>query len=117
MRVGRNLYILRPAHVDGDVFALTNFDQGFVADCEVSWDGSKIIFARRLNDEERNYGEVPYQKAKLKAKHERQLGGPTDPWWRTYDNLTMYRYRWSAHSKPWAYDTLRSCRPARENRS
>jgi HEAT repeat protein len=85
MRIGRNLYVLRPARIGGEVFALTNFGHGFVADCEVSWDGSKIIFARRLNDEERNYSEVPYQKAELKTESERRLGGPTDPWWHIWE--------------------------------
>jgi HEAT repeat protein len=85
MRVGRNLYVLHPARPDGEVFALTNFEKGFVADCEVSWDGNKIIFARRLNDEERNYSEVPYQKAELKEKSERGLGGLTDPWWHIWE--------------------------------
>jgi HEAT repeat protein len=80
-RVGRNLYILRPAEPRGNVTPLTNFKNGFVADCELSWDGKKVIFSRRLNNEARNYREVPYQEARLKNRGEPLLGGPDDPWW------------------------------------
>jgi HEAT repeat protein len=81
MRVGRNLYVLRPARPDGKVTPLTNFQDGFVADCELSWDGKRIIFSRRLNGEDRNYSDVPYQKARLKGPDEPLLGGDDDPWW------------------------------------
>lgn len=64
---------------------LTNFDDGFVADCEVSWDGKRIIFARRRNGENRNYREVPYEEAKLKASDEPRWGGPDDPWWHIWE--------------------------------
>lgn len=46
-RPGDNLYLLQPAAPDGKVTALTAFDGGYVADCEVSWEGSHVIFARR----------------------------------------------------------------------
>lgn len=58
-RLGNNLYVLRPANSRGKVTQLTHFKDGYVADCEVSWDGSKIIFAHR--------------------------GGDTDPWWHIYE--------------------------------
>ena len=51
-RIGDNLHILRP---DGTVTQLTNFTDGYVADCEVSWDAKRIIFAKR--------------------------GGKDNPWW------------------------------------
>lgn len=85
MRVGYNLYKLRPVAPGGTVTPLTNFEDGFVADCEVSWDGGKIIFARRLNGDERNYKEVRYQKAQLKKPGEPLLGGPDDPWWHIWE--------------------------------
>jgi len=51
-RIGDNLHIFRP---DGTVTQLTNFTDGYVADCEVSWDGKRIIFSKR--------------------------GGKDNPWW------------------------------------
>jgi HEAT repeat protein len=57
-RLGRNLYRLDPPYAAGRVVALTTFTDGYVADCEVSWDGKRIIFARR--------------------------GGDADPWWHLY---------------------------------
>jgi hypothetical protein len=85
MRVGRNLYILRPAAPDGKVIPLTYFKDGLVADCEVSWDGKRVIFSRRLNGETRNYSQVAYQKAKLKDPDEPLLGGSGDPWWHIWE--------------------------------
>ncbi|MHC4843974.1 MAG: HzsA-related protein, partial [Planctomycetota bacterium] len=85
MRIGRNLHILRPAKPDGKVTPLTTFTEGFVADCEVSWDGKKVIFARRINDEERNYEEVPYKKAELQKAELTQLGCKDDPWWHIWE--------------------------------
>ena len=85
MRTGRNLYTLRPATTDGEVAPLTNFKTGFVADCEVSWDGKKIIFARRLNDEFGNYKQVRYEKAVLKKPGEPMTGGDDDPWWHVWE--------------------------------
>lgn len=85
MRVGRNLYTLRPAAPGGKVTPLTNFKDGFVADCEVSWDGKRIIFSRRLNDEERNYSQVKYQKASSRGPGEPLWGGKDDPWWHIYE--------------------------------
>ncbi len=85
MKIGRNLYILRPASEEGKVTALTSFKSGFVADCEVSWDGKKIIFSRRLNDEDRHYSKVPYQKATLKDPSLPLLGWKDDPWWHIWE--------------------------------
>ncbi len=58
-RLGRNLCVLKPGTVEGKVIALTHFDEGYIADCEVSWDGSRIVFARR--------------------------GGLKDPWWHIWE--------------------------------
>jgi HEAT repeat protein len=58
-RLGDNLYTLSSMQPDAKVTQLTHFQEGYVADCEVSWDGRKIIFARR--------------------------GGKTDPWWHLYE--------------------------------
>ena len=55
-RIGDNLHILGS---DGTVTQLTRFKDGYVADCEVSWDGKRIIFAKR--------------------------GGKTDPWWHVWE--------------------------------
>jgi HEAT repeat protein len=85
MRVGRNLYTLRPIGSNAKATTLTNFEDGFVADCEVSWDGRKVIFAHRPNGEERNYNQVPYQKARLEKPGEPLLGGPDDPWWHIWE--------------------------------
>ena len=85
MRVGRNLYILSQNEAGGKVRPLTTFEDGFVADCEVSWDGTKIIFARRLNGEDRNYEEMPYEKAGLKSSETHGLGSPEDPWWHIWE--------------------------------
>ncbi len=58
-RLGDNLHVLRPGRPGGGVTPLTHFADGFVADCEVSWDGRKVLFAHR--------------------------GGPTDPWWHIWE--------------------------------
>ncbi len=58
-RLGTNLYRLSPARPDGAVTELTSFHDGYVADCEVAWDGSRVVFARR--------------------------GGDADPWWHIYE--------------------------------
>ena len=58
-RLGHNLQLLKPATPDGKVIPLTHFKEGFVADCEVSWEGDKVIFARR--------------------------GGKKDPWWHIWE--------------------------------
>ena len=55
-RIGDNLHILG---VDGKVTQLTHFKDGYVADCEVSWDGKRIIFAQR--------------------------GGKVQPWWSVWE--------------------------------
>ncbi len=84
-RRGHNLYILRPARPDGKVTRLTHFKDGFVADCEVSWDGKRVLFAHRRNGEDRNYGEVPYDAASLKQPGEPVFGGDDDPWWHIWE--------------------------------
>jgi len=58
-RPGRNLYRLSSALSDGVVTPLTMFEDGYVADCEVSWDGSRIVFSHR--------------------------GGDADPWWHLWE--------------------------------
>jgi len=50
-RPGRNLYVLRPPNADGKVMPLTQFADGYVADCELSWDGTQVIFSRRGQDD------------------------------------------------------------------
>jgi len=50
-RPGRNLFVLRPASPDGQVTPLTQFADGYVADCELSWDGTEVIFSRRGQDD------------------------------------------------------------------
>jgi hypothetical protein len=85
MRVGKNICILRPAAPDGQVTPLTNFDGGFVADCELSWDTKKVIFARRLNSEDRHWSQVPYEKPVLREPSESVLGGKDDPWWHLWE--------------------------------
>ena len=55
-RIGDNLHILQ---TDGKVTQLTNFKDGYVADCEVSWDAKRIIFSKR--------------------------GGKTQPWWSVWE--------------------------------
>lgn len=54
-RLGWNLFVLR----DGKAEALTSFKNGWVADCEVSADGKRVLFARR--------------------------GGDDDPWWHLWE--------------------------------
>jgi len=49
-RPGRNLYVLRPPRADGRVTPLTRFDNGYVAEPELSWDGSHVIFCRRAEE-------------------------------------------------------------------
>jgi len=58
-RLGKNLYVLQPVAPDGEVTRLTHFEDGYVADCEVSWDGRRVVFAHR--------------------------GGDADPWWHIYE--------------------------------
>ncbi|MFH1268805.1 MAG: HEAT repeat domain-containing protein, partial [Planctomycetota bacterium] len=56
-RPGRNLYVLRPPRPDGRVTPLTTFPDGYVAELELSWDGTHVVFCRR---------------------------GQEDPWWHIY---------------------------------
>lgn len=46
-RLGKNLCLLTAAAGGWEARALTDFADGYVADCEVSWDGSRVVFARR----------------------------------------------------------------------
>ena len=46
-RPGDNLYLLSPPRPDGRVTPLTRFAEGYVADPEVAWDASHVLFARR----------------------------------------------------------------------
>jgi HEAT repeat protein len=46
-RPGRNLYVLRPARPDGVVTPLTRFEDGYVAEPEISWDGRYVVFTYR----------------------------------------------------------------------
>ena len=57
-RLGENLYLLKPVGPTGKVSALTTFTEGYVADCELSWNGERAVFARR---------------------------GKTNPWWHVYE--------------------------------
>ena len=43
-RPGRNFYLLHPDH---RVAPLTHFSDGYVADPEISWDATRIVFTRR----------------------------------------------------------------------
>ncbi len=85
MRLGRNLYVLRVGDPKGTVAPLTHFEHGFVADCEVSWDGKRILFARRLNGENRNYDQMPERKSALRKPGEPLWGGKDDPWWHVWE--------------------------------
>lgn len=49
-RPGDNLYILKPARPDGKVTPLTTFQDGWIAEPELSWDAKQILFARREKD-------------------------------------------------------------------
>ncbi len=46
-RLGTNLYVLAVSGTNRTVIPLTRFKEGYVADCEVSWDGERVVFARR----------------------------------------------------------------------
>ena len=46
-RLGSNIYQLKPARPNGTVSPITRFEGGYVADCEVSWNGRHVVFARR----------------------------------------------------------------------
>ena len=50
-RPARNLHILQPPRPDGTVTPLTRFDDGYVADPEISWDATEMIFSRRGEDD------------------------------------------------------------------
>ncbi len=46
-RPGRNLYVLRPPRPDGEVTPLTEFPDGYVAEHELSWDATHVVFCYR----------------------------------------------------------------------
>ena len=50
-RPGRNLHVLRPPRPDGQVTPLTQFRDGYVAEPEVSWDATHVLFSRRGQDD------------------------------------------------------------------
>ncbi len=50
-RPARNLHILQPPRPDGTVTPLTTFPDGYVADPEISWDATEMIFSRRGQDD------------------------------------------------------------------
>ena len=56
-RPGRNLVLLHPPRPDGQVRPLTTFADGYVADVEVSWDATHVLFSHR---------------------------GQADPWWHVW---------------------------------
>lgn len=76
-RPGRNIMLLE---TNGEVRPLTRFKDGFVADCEVSWDADRIVFSRR--------------------------GDEADPWWHIYEmysdgsNLRKITYGPYHHVQP-----------------
>ena len=86
MREGRNLHVVTVAP-DGAtvVHSLTDFEAGYVADCEVSWDGTRVIFARRRNDDHRNYRDAIGEKPRLREPAEYELDGEHDPWWHIWE--------------------------------
>ena len=84
-RVGRDLFILNLEGGRKRVRRLTHFESGFVADCEVSWDGKRIIFAHRRDGESRNYSQAPHSAASLRKPGALQLDGPNDPWWHLWE--------------------------------
>jgi HEAT repeat protein len=47
-RPGRNLWVLSPA---GEARPLTQFEDGYVGECEVSWDARRVVFTRRGEDD------------------------------------------------------------------
>jgi len=49
-RLGTNLCVLALNGTNAATWPLTHFKDGYVADCEVSWDGKRIVFARREQD-------------------------------------------------------------------
>ena len=46
-RLGTNLYVLAVNGTNAATWPLTRFEDGYVADCEVSWDGERVLFAKR----------------------------------------------------------------------
>ncbi len=51
-RPGRNLFVLRPPKPCGEVTPLTAFPDGYVAEPELSWDATHVIFTRRGQDDD-----------------------------------------------------------------
>lgn len=58
-RLGNNIFYLNTDDLEGSLRQLTFFEDGYVADLEVSYDGQRLLFARR--------------------------GPPSDPWWHIYE--------------------------------
>ena len=50
-RPARNLYLLSPPEPGGKVTPLTRFPDGYVAEPELSWDASHVVFCRRGEDD------------------------------------------------------------------
>jgi len=84
-RRGRNLYVLEPPEPNGRVTPLTQFDDGFVADCEVSFDGRRVLFAYRRNGDGRIYSKVPYEDPKLLEAADASSPSEDDPWWHIWE--------------------------------
>ncbi len=83
-RRGRNLYLLGPAAPDGKVTQLTHFEDGYVSTCEVSWDGRRVIFARRADGDDRWSIDVGRQeRSHVKLEHEPRPD--SDPWWHVWE--------------------------------
>jgi HEAT repeat protein len=86
-RRGRNLFLLNLSEEPNGrptVRPLTQFTDGYVADCEVSWDGRRIIFARRLDGDSRNYSQVDHEEPR-QTFSEQLLGSSQDPWWHLWE--------------------------------
>lgn len=49
-RLGRNLFTIDTANPEGSLKQLTQFESGYVADLEVSYDGNKLLFTRATMD-------------------------------------------------------------------
>jgi hypothetical protein len=49
-RLGNNIYVLQPVSLEATPRPLTSFKDGWVASCEVSFDGQQVLFSRRSGD-------------------------------------------------------------------
>jgi hypothetical protein len=50
-RPARNIYLLQPPRPDGTVTPITRFPDGYVAEPELSWDATHLLFSRREQDD------------------------------------------------------------------